>query len=318
MRRLVVFALFLLFCSCSKDPSAQQLKEWMKPNGKLKILSTTAMIHDLIKEVGGDQVDALTLIQGDRDPHSYELVKGDDEKFIGAQAVFYNGLGLEHGASLAYRLEHHPLTVGLGSWLESCYPEKILREGNEADPHIWMDVSLWSRTIPVIVETLSRLRPEAALFFKERGKNFQKQMEEADQQIYRILQGIPSEKRYLVTTHDAMSYFTRHYLAEKGEVNWKERFSAPEGLAPDGQISLEDISRIIDFLCLRGVHFLFAESNVNRSSLQKIIEVCQSKGLEVSLAKQSLYTDAMGPLAHTYLEMMFYNASILLKYLGQL
>ena len=65
----------------------------MEPNGKLKVLSTTAMLHDLVKQIGGDEIDSTVLICGDLDPHTYQLVKGDGEKLSFADLVFYNGLG---------------------------------------------------------------------------------------------------------------------------------------------------------------------------------------------------------------------------------
>ncbi len=80
----IVYLLLIFFAvSCTNEESRryQELeKEWDVPNGKIKVLSTTAMINELVKEIGGDDVDSITLIKGDLDPHSYQLVKGDDEK----------------------------------------------------------------------------------------------------------------------------------------------------------------------------------------------------------------------------------------------
>lgn len=114
MKRLFVLCLFLLF-GCSKNSSIPKndLNNWMSANGKIKVLSATAMIDDLVGQVGREKVDHLALIVGEVDPHAYELVKGDGEKLSFAQIVFYNGLGLEHGASLRYQLQHHPMAIGL-------------------------------------------------------------------------------------------------------------------------------------------------------------------------------------------------------------
>ena len=68
-------------------------------------------------------------------------------------------------------------------------------------------------------------------YYQERGR-----FDEADGrptgEIEMQLQTIPSERRYLVTSHDAFHYFTRSYLADPGEKDWAKRFAAPEGLAP--------------------------------------------------------------------------------------
>ena len=106
----------LLLClfGCGSSPESP-LHRWMQDNGKVKILSTTAMIDDLVGQIGGDRVDHLVLITGEMDPHSYEMVKGDEEKFSCASLIFFNGLGFEHGASLRAQLQNHPHAIALGN-----------------------------------------------------------------------------------------------------------------------------------------------------------------------------------------------------------
>ena len=88
---LLILTVCVLFgCSSGNSPK-QDLKGWMKSEGRLRVLSTTAMINDLVKEIGGEHVAAISLIVGDMDPHSYELVKGDDEKIKMADLIFSNG-----------------------------------------------------------------------------------------------------------------------------------------------------------------------------------------------------------------------------------
>src|SRR6185503_10660848 len=92
------FLLCACLCGCGSAPSS--LAQWKEPNGRVKVLSTTPIIDDLVSRIGGDRIDHLSLMGPFIDPHSYELVKGDDEKFSTAQVVFCNGLGLEHSGSL--------------------------------------------------------------------------------------------------------------------------------------------------------------------------------------------------------------------------
>src|ERR1700690_968816 len=94
---IVILFIAIFFVSCDRKMGNEALKGWMQENGKLKVLCTTAMVADLVAHVGGQEVDCYILIQGQHNPHSYQLVKGDDEKFSRADLIFYNGLGLEHG-----------------------------------------------------------------------------------------------------------------------------------------------------------------------------------------------------------------------------
>lgn len=292
---------------------------WVKENGKVKVLSTTAMIDDIVGQIGGERIDHIALITGEIDPHSYELVKGDDEKLSLAQIIFFNGLGLEHGASLRYQLEHHPNTVGVGNAVLEKDPELIIHMDKEIDPHIWMDISLWSKIIDPIAHALSAMDPQNKDAYLERASLVREKMMQEHQVIYRQLQSIPQEKRYLVTSHDAFNYFTRAYLATPDEIlpeQWEKRFDAPEGLAPEGQLSASDIQAVIDHLIKYHIEIVFPESNVSRDSLKKVVHACAQKGLAVTISESALYGDAMGPLgsnADTYLKMIHHDANVLIE-----
>ncbi len=199
----------------------------------------------------------------------------------------------------------------VGERIAERHPEKILKKDASIDPHIWMDVSLWRQGIDPIVESLSRFDPEGASYYEERAKLLSEKMEKAHQEIYQLVQSVPAEKRYLVTSHDAFHYFTRSYMAAPGEENWEERFAAPEGLAPDGQLNPLDLQKVVDFLKSKNISVIFPESNVNRDSIRKIAMAGKELGLDVRICTDPLYGDSMGNLP--YLEMMHHNAETITR-----
>ena len=315
---LIFIPLILTIFSCSKKNPGGSIQEgWDAENGKIKVLSTIAMIDNIVSEIGGDKIDHLCLIVGEIDPHSYELVKGDDEKITRADLVFFNGLGLEHGASLKYHLDNHLASLGVGDYLLATAKEKLLFNEGQVDPHIWMDMELFSLIIDPIVEELVKKDPEHTTFFQSNGEILKKKLLDTDRVLFKKMQLIPPEKRYLITSHDAFHYFTKRYLATPGEIDgkWKMRCSAPEGLAPDGQMSVLDIQRVCDFLCEHRISFVFPESNVSRHSLQKIVSVCLEKGHNVKVAETPLFGDTMG--SKTYIQMIEYNIETLFYYFSE-
>src|SRR5579872_2177739 len=177
---LSVIGFALLFCGCSQD---NRLQEWMQKNGKLKIISATAQIGDLVQEIGGERIDGWILIQGELDPHSYELVKGDGEKLDRADLIFFNGLGLEHGASLSSWLWSSPKAIPIGERIRELSPERILYRGKTVDPHLWMDISLWAKGIDPIVEELSIKDPAGEAYYKERGEALKEKMKNAHEKL---------------------------------------------------------------------------------------------------------------------------------------
>lgn len=318
LSKSILGGLTLIVMGCTQPSGHKQpsfLDEWMQPTKELKVLSTTAMIDNIVGEIGQEHIYHMALIQGQLDPHSYELVKGDNEKIASADLIFYNGLELEHGASLKYSLTAHPKAYSLGEVLSQT--ETLIFEGEQVDPHVWMDVRLFSSIIEPIVKKLSEQDPSHAQVFQHNGEVLRQKMLQLDAAIYRKMQSIPKERRYLITSHDAFFYFARRYLADQSELEnalWRGRFAAPEGLAPDGQISPKDIQQIIQYAAEYEVQVIFSESNLNQDALRKIISVLNQKGIRAFLAPQPLYGDAMGDQgssADTYLRMMEHNASVI-------
>ncbi|MDN3505051.1 MAG: zinc ABC transporter substrate-binding protein [Rhabdochlamydiaceae bacterium] len=329
MKRLIktflyLIATALLIVGCGKQNSNKsQLDLWMEEEGKLRVLSTTSMIGDLVERIGQDRIVHLTLMDGTVDPHSYELVKGDDEKLSRANLVFYNGLGLEHGASLHYALTHNKLATPVGDVLSTKCPERLLTIDGVIDPHIWMDINLFVETIDPIVETLSKHDPSYSHIFKKRGDQLREELLVADRLVYEMMQAINESNRYLVTSHDAFNYFARHYLATPKELetnSWQKRFQAPEGLAPDGQLGLHDLEQILNHLETYKIHYLFPESNVSLNSLKKLHSVAKAKGIDIHFSKTPLFGDSMSgeeTSVSSYKEMVLHNAKVIDGFLNE-
>ncbi len=310
----LLFCCLLFAVSCGGNPSGT--KEWMEDNQRIKVVSTTAMIHQLVTAIGGGHIASIALIGEGLDPHSYQLVKGDGEKLSRADLIFFNGLGLEHGASLHYYLENSPKAVSLGGAIYKENPELILHVNNQFDPHIWMDVSLFSKTVPIIVAALSKKDPAHASDYERSGRELDEALKLLHEKVRALIRKIPEERRYLVTSHDAFNYFTRAYLMAPGEAlsALSQRFQAPEGLAPDSQISSSDIQGIIDHVKRYGVTVIFPESNVSQDSIRKIVDAAKQENILLRISKTSLYGDSMGKPGSdgdTYEKMLLHNAKVL-------
>lgn len=314
------FYLLFIICLCLGCNVENRDLSYVESNGKIKVLSTTSMIDDIVGRIGGEEIEHTALIQGDIDPHSYELVKGDGEKLNRAEVLFFNGLGLEQGASLKRHFEKHLCAVALGDWVYAQKKHFFIFVNGQIDPHIWMDIALFSEIIDPIVQTLGAVDPVHATLFQERGYALKKEMLAKDHDLYIQMQAVPSNKRFLVTSHDAFHYFAKKYLAKPEEQDWEKRLIAPEGLAPDGQISIIDIKEVIHFLGVNNIHVIFPESNISREALKKIVSICLQKGLSVTIADRPLLGDTMkgsGTCVNSYLEMIEYNVHTFIQNLVQ-
>lgn len=321
MRVFICLICVLFLWGCGGAPRGKSsLSAWMEETGRVKVLSTTEIVGDLVRLIGAERVDHIALIAPDLDPHSYELVKGDEEKLSRADLIFCHGLGLEHGASLHHRLQTEKKVLSVGAEIQKRVGERILFQGSEIDPHVWMDISLWKEAVEPIVFFLSQFDPEGEALYRENGKRLEEKLTLLDQEIKEKISFVDQEKRYLITTHDAYNYFARRYLAPQNEISsgkWRERLAAPEGLSPEGQIGFTDLQNVIDFIEAHQIRVVYPEANLSHASLGKIVEVSRAIGHPVAISKRYLYGDTYGSLlgeqkkAEDYFEMMRINTDTL-------
>lgn len=315
------FALFLVvFCvSCQSNTKEMQVDASLIEEKKLHVLCTTGMVHDLVQQIGQEHITTEVLIKENLDPHTYEMVKGDGEKFERASIIFYSGLGLEHSPHLFTQLTNHASSHSLGDYIASKFPDQVIYVDQQKDPHIWMNISLWKEATDLIVQVLSKNDPEHQEEYHKNALHLCQEMDQAHQSILSMLQELPQDQRYLVTCHDAFNYFTKAYLCEKGEQkgeSWRERCKSPEGLAPDSQLSLADIQSVVEHLKKYDVQVVFPEANVNLNSIKKIKEATQKMGLCVHISPYVLYADSLskkGEPQDSYLKMIRYNAEVISK-----
>lgn len=272
---------------CSSDKGRQPI------DTRIHVLSMNRMIYDCVSRITGDRVKNIVLIDGSIDPHSYEMVKGDEDQMVMSQLIFCNGLGLEHSASLRKHLEGNPKVVDLGSRLLDKKVFDLLKEDGFPDPHIWTDMRVWSAAVREIGTVLVQQFPQYAEEFQKNADQLLLEMEELDRWAERSLATIPEKNRFLVTGHNAFSYFTRRYLSsddERESGDWKLRCISPEGLAPEAQISIRDIMRVVEYICANDVGVVFFEDTLNQDALRKIVS-CSKSGQKIRLAKSPLYSD---------------------------
>ena len=273
---------------------------------KREILSTTVMIDSLVREIVDDKFFVQLLIEGEIDPHSYQLRKGDKEKIERAEIVFGNGLSLEHNPSLYYMLIDKK-AVFVGDCLLESAPKSIITNHREVDPHIWMDLDLMQMVAQIICDTVCEKDPQNGELYKANTIALQEKMKLLDQEITEMFKNVPADNLYLVSSHDAFNYFVRKYFIDDS----KNRLFSMQGLSTESEVSLKRIQQVIEYIRTNNISVVFFESNLPKDGLYKVIEICSRFGLNVKISQDPLYGDTLGGM--TYLEMMRHNASVLTK-----
>lgn len=249
--------------------------------GKIRVTATTTMVTDLVKQVGGDRVEAQGLMGAGVDPHLYKASASDVTKLQGADVIFYNGIFLEGKLQDIFE----KMSKGGKRVLavtESIPQEKLLHPSDgtgHADPHVWFDVVLWAQCVDVVVKGLSETRPADQEYFTQRGDAAKKAMADLHQWALKRAGELPKEKRILITSHDAFGYFGRAYGFQ---------VVALQGISTVVEAGGADMAKLVDFIKQNKVPAIFIESSVPPATLKRISE---DAGVKIG---GELFSDAMG------------------------
>ncbi|HSK99319.1 MAG TPA: zinc ABC transporter substrate-binding protein [Rubrobacteraceae bacterium] len=268
---------------------------------KVHVTTTTTMITDLVRRVGGERVEVTGLMGPGVDPHLYKASQGDVEALLEADAVFYNGLFLEGqmGEILEKTGQQKPTVAVTEGIPEDELLESVRYEG-QADPHVWFDATLWRMTVDPVVRELSELDPEGVEGYERRGEEYKKEIDELHSYVEREISSIPEDRRVLVTAHDAFRYFGRRYGMEVRGL---------QGISTEAEAGAGDVRRLADYLVENEIPAIFVESSVPRKSVEAVQAACRDRGWELEIGG-TLYSDAGGDAgteAETYTGMFRAN-----------
>jgi len=271
-------ACLVLFASACKESSP---KDDDGVTRKPRVVATTTMIADLVRSIAGDAVEVDGLMGPGVDPHLYKPSGEDARRLRDANAIFYNGLQLEgRMAEIFERMSREgKKTYALGSGVSEVDLITPNEVGEHADPHIWGDVKLWAGCVKVVVEGLIAAVPESAAAFVVRGEEVRARLLELDGWVKEQVASLPADRRVLITSHDAFSYFGRAYEFEVLGV---------QGISTVSEAGLADVTQMVDLIKERAVKAIFVESSVSHATIERI---SKDSGAKVG---GELFSDALG------------------------
>lgn len=301
-RRLACFAfaaLLLVFTGCKAKAPA--------PSGKLRIVTTTGMITDIVRIVAAGEAEVTGLMGSGVDPHLYKASHGDVQKLDAADIVFYNGLHLEGKiADVLEKMARTKPVVAVGEAVPDSL--RIARDGgaDAADPHVWMDPALWAYTLEPIARELGTARPAKADLFHARADSLAAEFAALHDWAKWELKQIPAERRVLITAHDAFGYFGRAFAVDVRGL---------QGVSTATDFGLQDVTNLAEFITARKIKAVFVESSVPSKPLEAVLEGCRARGQNVAIGG-TLYSDALGDpgtAAGTYTGMFRHNVSTIVS-----
>jgi manganese/zinc/iron transport system substrate-binding protein len=271
-------------------------------NRRVRVTTTTNFLTDTVGRIGGDRVEVTGLMGPGVDPHLYRASAGDVRALRGADVILYCGLHLEGrmGELFADLAERQPTTAVT----DGIPREQLLAPpdtSTEYDPHIWFDVSMWSKVSESIAAALAERDPGHADGYRARLDTYLAELAALDAEIAQRLAAIPLRRRVLVTSHDAFSYFGRRYRLEVAGI---------QGISTAAEATTADVERVAQLVAERDVPAVFIESSVPRQTIDALLAAAAQHGAQIHVGGE-LYTDAAGNPGTpegTYIGMLRANA----------
>ena len=276
---------------------------------QIKVATTIGMIADVVENVAANCFEVTTMMGPGVDPHLYKASASDVRTLQTADIIFYSGYHLEGQlGEILDRFERNKTVVAV---TEEAIDEAFLLKVNNSsvDPHLWMDVSLWAKTIEVITKILIEFDNECAEDIQAKSIEYKNVLEDLHKWVKTSIANIPEEQRVLVTAHDAFGYYGEAYNIEVASI---------QGISTQSEASLADIRNTVDLVANSQIPALFVESSINPATIEAVLAAARDRGVEVSLGGQ-LFSDAMGERGKpegTYIGMIFSNTKTITEALG--
>ena len=249
---------------------------------KLRVVATTTYVGDLVRNVGGDLVEVVLLMDVGVNPHDYQPRQSDTEKIVNADLLVINGLNLEEKMGQVFRQLDGDKLLILGDFVDQ--DDLIFEDNNEVDPHIWFDLDIWKSLALVLANKLSAIDESNRAVYQARAQAYILDLEMLNVYIQNRVSELPEEKRVLVTAHDAFAYLGRFYGLD---------VYAVQGISTEAEASISDIETLAQLLVDLDVNKVFWETSVPQSTVNALVAAAQALGHNVSVGGE-LYSDSTG------------------------
>ncbi|MCS6812803.1 MAG: zinc ABC transporter substrate-binding protein [Cyanobacteria bacterium] len=294
---------------------------------KPRVVATHNVLCDLTRTIAAETIDLTCLVQPGMDPHVYQPTPSDRQAIDSAQLVLYGGYDLEPSIeALIKASKGSALKVAVS---EQAVPKPLLGKAHDhgahdhadkghhdhhhhaeaetvPDPHVWHNAQNGIAMVKVIRDQLQKLAPRHADQYRQTSEQLIAQLTRLDQWIAEQIATIPADRRKLVTTHDALSYY--------GQAYGIQILGTLQGLSTAEQPTPTRLKQLVTEIKAAQVPTIFAERSTNDKVLGTL-----AREAKVTLSQQPINADGLGQAESatgTYIGMLATNTCTIVNGLG--
>ena len=266
------------------------------------MLAVESFLADIARNVCGDRLNVDTLIPVDADPHAYQPAPQDAVSISNADVLIINGANLEVFLAPILKNANSKQLVISASLGLTPRPDPS-GQHPEGDPHFWLDPNNVVKYVENIRDGLSKADPVNATFYNANAKNYIGELQTLDTWIKSQVQNVPPAHRMLITNHETFGYFADRYgFTVVGAIIP----SITSGAAP----SARELAALINQIRSSAAPAIFLETGTNP---QLADQVASETGAKVVLDLYTHSRSAPGGPAGTYIDMMKYDVTTIVK-----
>jgi len=277
---------------------------------RLRVVATTTIVADVVKNIAGDRVDLHVLIPAGVDEHSFQYTPEDVVQVTDADVLFMNGAGLETFMKpLLENAGQHVKVVSVsdGISLKQGVLEDALaaQTGSQpvsgSDPHVWLDpnnVMVWTQNIAA---ALSELDASHASEYQANAVAYRQKLAELDRWIQQQVAQVPQANRQLVTDHQIFTYFADRY-------GFKQTGAIIPSYSTEAEPTAQELAALEDAIRQFGVKAIFVGNTVNPNLAKGVAG-------DTNVHLTPIYTGSLtdGSPAGTYLDYMHFNVDAIVQ-----
>lgn len=321
---ILVFFVAGMFAGCTKAI-----------NGKVKAVSTTSMLTDLIKQIGGDKVEVTGLMGANVDAHEFELTAKHQKAVKKANVVFSSGLQLEGKAIDVLKnitIKNKGKFYAVGDELKKTlgisekgfikseeghehyheHEHHHEHEGHEEhhhgdiDPHFWHDINLWKEAAKLVASKLSEIDSKNTKIYEKNRDSYIEKLNNLQKELNEKVAKVSEAERVAITQHDAFAYLSRAFKINMIHI---------QGISTLAEATPEHVQKVAKLAKERKAKAIFAEASTNNKGIDSVIAAAKSMGYDLKKGG-NLFADSLGTAeegASTYIDMMRKNINTILE-----
>lgn len=244
----------------SNTPPATKASQ-NSPQSKISVVASFFPIYEFVKAVGGNRIDASTLIPVGAEPHNFDPTIQEIQKANSANLLVYNGASMEE------------------PWIHNLNPQntvdaskgiKLLANPSDPDikgpndPHIWLDPTLSIQQVQNIRDGLDKVDRKNIAYYNQNAQNFIGQLNKLDMAFKGNLTSSNCAKRDFIPFHLAFGYFAPHFGLIQHPIH--------EGLTPSGEVLPQKLVQVVNLAKNLGLKVIYNEDLIDPRSAQAIAE----------------------------------------------